>query len=61
MHMKLDLARLWRRVVDVLVSDLAKFFDVIAHDVHPIVGPVCAWVTPDTQPTTRTASRMPYR
>ena len=37
-HMKLDLARLQRRVVDVLITDLAKFFDVIAQDVHPIVG-----------------------
>ena len=37
-HMKLDLARLQRRVVDVLVTNLAKFFDVIACYVHPIVG-----------------------
>ena len=37
-HMKLDLARLQRRVADVLVTDLAKFCDVIAQDVHPIVG-----------------------
>ena len=37
-HMKLDLARLQRWVVDVLITDLAKFFDVIAQDVHPIVG-----------------------
>ena len=37
-HMKLDLARLQHRVVDVLITDLAKFFDVIAQDVHPIVG-----------------------
>ena len=37
-HMKLDLARLQNRVVDVLITDLAKFFDVIAQDVHPIVG-----------------------
>ena len=37
-HMKMDLTRLQRRVVDVLVTDLAKFFDVIAQDVHPIVG-----------------------
>ena len=34
----MDLARLQRRVVDVLVTDLAKFFDVIAQDLHPIVG-----------------------
>ena len=37
-HMKLDLAKLQRRVVDVLITDLAKFFDVIAEDVHPSVG-----------------------
>ena len=38
-HIKLDLARLQHRVVDVLVTDLAKFFDIMAQDVHPIVGP----------------------
>ena len=38
MHMKLDLARLQRRVVGVLITDLAKFFDVIAQVVHSIVG-----------------------
>ena len=37
-HMKLDLAKLQHRVVDVLITDLAKFWDVIAQDVHPIVG-----------------------
>ena len=37
-HMKLDLARLQSRIVDVLITDLAKFFDVIAQDIHPIVG-----------------------
>ena len=37
-HMKLDLAKLERRVVDVLITDLAKFFDVIAQDIHPIVS-----------------------
>ena len=37
-HMKLDLAKLQRRVVDVLITDLAKFFGMIAQDVHPIVG-----------------------
>ena len=37
-HMKLDLARLQRRVVDVLITDLAKCVDVIAQDIHPIVG-----------------------
>ena len=36
-HMKLDLAKLQHRVVDVLFMDLAKIFDVIAKDVHPIV------------------------
>ena len=36
--MKLDLAKLQHRVVDVLITDLAKFFDMIAQDVHPIVG-----------------------
>ena len=30
MQMKLDLARLQRRVVDTLVTDPAKFFDIIA-------------------------------
>ena len=38
MHMKLDLARLWYRLLDVLITDLAKFFDVIGKVVHPIVG-----------------------
>ena len=37
-HMKLDLAKLQRRVVDVLITDLAEFFDAIAPDVHPIAG-----------------------
>ena len=37
-HMKLDLARLQNRIVDVLITDLAKFFDLIAQDIHPIVG-----------------------
>ena len=37
-HMKLDLARLQNRIVDVLITDLAKFFDAIAQDIHPIVG-----------------------
>ena len=41
MHMKLDQARLRHRVVDVLITDLAKYFDVIAREIHPIVG---AWV-----------------
>ena len=40
-HMKLDPARLQRWVVDILVTDLAKFFHVIAKDVHPSV---VAWV-----------------
>ena len=40
-HMKLDQARLRHQVVDVLITDLAKYFDVIAQDIHPIVG---AWV-----------------
>ena len=47
-RMKPDLARLQRRVVDVLVTDLAKFFDIIAHDVHPVVGAGRAWETPAT-------------
>ena len=38
MHMKVDLARLQHRVADLLVTDLAKFFDIIAQDVHPLVG-----------------------
>ena len=37
-HMKLDLARLQHRIVDGLITDLAKFFDMIAQDIHPIVG-----------------------
>ena len=37
-HIKLDPARLQRRVVDVLITDLAKFFDAIAQDPHLIVG-----------------------
>ena len=37
-HMKLDLAKLQHRVVDVLITDRTKFFDVIAQDVHPIMG-----------------------
>ena len=37
-HMKLDQAQLQHRVVHVLITDLAKIFDVIAQDLHPIVG-----------------------
>ena len=37
-HMKLDLAKLQHRLVDILITDLAKFFNVIAHGIHPIVG-----------------------
>ena len=37
-HMKLDLARLQRRVVDIRIIDLAKFFDVIPQEAQPIVG-----------------------
>ena len=37
-HVKLDVARLQHRAVDVLTTDLANFFDMIAQDVHPIVG-----------------------
>ena len=37
-HMRLDLARLLHRVVDVLITDLAKFFDIIGQDVLPIMG-----------------------
>ena len=37
-HMKLDVARLQNRILDVLITDLAKFFDVIAQDIHPMVG-----------------------
>ena len=37
-RMKLDLARLQHRIVDILITDLANFFDVIAQDVHPLVG-----------------------
>ena len=37
-HMTLDIAPLRWQVVDVLIGDLAKCFDAMAHDVHPIVG-----------------------
>ena len=37
-HMKLDLAKLKHRVVDVHITDPAKFVCVINQDVHPIVG-----------------------
>ena len=37
-HIKLDLASLQHRAVDVLITDLAKFFDVIAQDVNAILG-----------------------
>ena len=59
-HMKLDLAKLQHRVVDNLVTDLAKFFDVIAQDVHPNLGAAWAWATKTTWPPTRRASRIPY-
>ena len=58
-HMKLDPARLQARVVDVLITDLAKFFDVIAQDVPPIVEPMWARERPTTSPPTRRASCMP--
>ena len=58
-HMKLDLARLRCRVVDVLITDLAKFFDVIAQDVHPIVGAHVGLGRLATWLPTRRASRMP--
>ena len=34
-HMALDMARLGGQIVDVLIANLAKYFDVIAQDVHP--------------------------
>ena len=37
-HLKLDLTRLQRRMLHVLITDLAKVFDFIAQDVHPILG-----------------------
>ena len=37
-HKKLDFGRLKRRVVDVLVKDHAKFFDIITQYVDPIMG-----------------------
>ena len=40
-HMKLNQAWLQHRVVNVLITGLAKYFDVIAQDIDPIVG---AWV-----------------
>ena len=40
-HTKPNQARLQHRVVDGLITDLAKYFDVIAQDIDPIVG---AWV-----------------
>ena len=57
-HMKLDLAR-QRRVVDILITDLAKFFDVITQDVHPIVGAHVGLGRPATWLPTRKASRIP--
>ena len=35
-HMVLNMAR--GQIVDVLISNLAKYFDIIAQDVHPVVG-----------------------
>ena len=37
-HMALDMARLGGQTVDILIGNLAKYFDVIAQDVHPMVG-----------------------
>ena len=36
--MKFDRAKLPRRVVDVLLTNLTKFFDVLVQPVQPIVG-----------------------
>ena len=37
-HMLLDLVCLRGEVVDVLITHRAKYFDVLAQDVHPVVG-----------------------
>ena len=37
-HMTLDMARLHGQAVDVLITDQAKYFAVIAQGVHPVVG-----------------------
>ena len=37
-HMKFDLAKLQGLVVDHLITDLAKFFNVITQDVHPVMA-----------------------
>ena len=58
-HMKLDLARLQHRIVDVLITDLAKFFDVIAQDIHPIVGARVAWGRQTTSPPIPRGSPTP--
>ena len=58
-HMKLDLAKLHRRVVHILITDLTNFFDVIAQDVHPIVGAHVGLGRLATWLPTRRGSRMP--
>ena len=37
-HRTLDMARLGGQMVDVLIGDLAKYFDDMAQDGHPVVG-----------------------
>ena len=59
MHMKLDLARLQHRVVDVLITDVTKFFDVIAQDIHPIVGARVGLVRQTTSLPTPRGSPIP--
>ena len=46
-HMRLDLAKLQRRVVDILITDLAKFFDVMSRMSTPSWEPV--WAVADAQ------------
>ena len=37
-HMTLEIVRLCVQMVDELITDLAEYLDVIAQDVHPVVG-----------------------
>ena len=58
-HMQLDLARLEHQVVDVLITDLAKFLDVIAQNVHPILGAQVGLGELTTSSPILRASRIP--
>ena len=58
-HMKLDLAKLQHRLVDILITDLAKYFDVIARTSTRSWEPVWAWERLTTSPPTPNASHIP--